>query len=93
MTETKVVDAPDLAAILFQEFQSASVAERLDGVRLEAPFLLDHELANVCLIRCKRHPDQREALVQGFRLLENFNVEAVATDHDAVLALATGLTA
>ena len=95
MTGTKVVDASALAAILFRESQAAAIAERLDGVRLVAPFLLGHELGNVCLMKCKRHPDQREALVQGFRLLEGFDVEEVATDHDAVLALAlaTGLTA
>ena len=95
MTRTKVVDASALAAILFEEPQSATVAERLDGVRLKAPFLLGHELANVCLMKCRRHPDQREALVRGFRLLEKFDVQAVTTDHDAVLALAleTGLTA
>ncbi len=95
VTDTKVVDASALAAILFQEPRSASIAGRLDGARLKAPFLLGHELAKVCLMKCKRHPDQREVLVQGFRLLRNFEVEAVATDHDAVLALAltTGLTA
>ena len=95
MTVVKIVDASALASILFRESQSAAVAERLEGVRLMAPFLLGHELANVCLIKCRRHPDQRAALAQGFRLLEGFAIEEVATDHDAVLALAlaTGLTA
>ena len=95
VTAAKVVDASALAAILFQESQSAIIAERLEGAHLTAPFLLGHELANVCLIKCRRYPEQRETLVQGFRLLEGFDVEEVATDHDAVLrlALATGLTA
>jgi predicted nucleic acid-binding protein len=42
-----------------------------------------------------RHPDQREALLAGFRLRERLGVEEIAVDHNAVvdLALETGLTA
>ena len=65
------------------------------GARLMAPGLLAFELANVCLMKCKRHPDQREMLLAGFQLFGRLGVEEVAVDHAGVLQLAmeTGLTA
>lgn len=71
------------------------VAARLDGATLRAPALLDHELANVCLIKGRRHPERRDALAAAFRLRNRLRVEIIAVDHDDVLALAhaVGLTA
>jgi uncharacterized protein with PIN domain len=62
----KVVDASALAALLFGEPEAEAVAARLDGARLVAPSLLGFELANVCLIKTRRHPEQREALTAAF---------------------------
>ena len=95
MTVVKVVDASALAAFLFGEPEAGTIADRLDGVRLVAPGILDFELANVCLVKCRRHPDQRDALLDGFRLRGRLGVEEIAVDHAGVvdLALATGLTA
>jgi predicted nucleic acid-binding protein len=94
VTGIKVVDASALAAILFAEPEADAVAERLTGVRLLAPSLLDYELANVCLTRIRRQPSQREALRAAFRLARRLKVETVAVDHTAALDLAeaTGLT-
>jgi predicted nucleic acid-binding protein len=91
----KVVDASALAAILFDEPDAEVVAEKLSGARLTAPSLLGFELANVCLIKSRRHPAQREALAAAFRLRARFGVTEAAVDHDGTLALATatGLTA
>jgi predicted nucleic acid-binding protein len=91
----KVVDASALAALLFGEPEGDAVAARLTGARLVAPALLGFELANVCLIKSRRYPDQRQALAAAFRLRERLGIEEVAVDHDAMLALATetGLTA
>lgn len=95
MTAAKVVDASALAALLFGEPEAEWIAGRLDGHRLVAPSLLSFELANVCLVKCRRHPDRREALVASLRLRGRLGVEEIAVDQDAVveLALETGLTA
>jgi predicted nucleic acid-binding protein len=95
VTTTKAVDASALAALLFGEPEAEAIASRLDGVRLVAPDLLPFELANVCLVKCRRHPDQREALLAALKLRGRLGVEEIAVDHDAVveLALVTGLTA
>jgi predicted nucleic acid-binding protein len=95
VTSVKVVDASALAALLFGEPEGESVASRLAGGRLVAPFLLGFELTNACLKKIRRHPSQREALQTAFRLRGRLGVEELGTDYDAVLELAaeTGLTA
>ncbi len=94
MTAVKVVDASALAALLFGEPEAEAVAGRLDGARLVAPSLLAFELANVCLMKCRRHPKRRKALLAAFRLRGRLGVEEVAVDHASALELAlkTGLT-
>ncbi|MGH7070355.1 MAG: type II toxin-antitoxin system VapC family toxin [Acetobacteraceae bacterium] len=91
----KVVDASAVAALLFGEPEADAGAERLEGARLLAPSLLAFELANVCLIKIRRHPAQRGALLAAFRLRTRLPVEEVAVAHDLALdlAAATGLTA
>jgi predicted nucleic acid-binding protein len=64
----KVVDASAVAALLFGEPEAETVADRLDSVRLAAPALLDYELANVCVVKLRRHPQQHDALLAGFQL-------------------------
>jgi predicted nucleic acid-binding protein len=91
----KVVDASAIAALLFGEPEAESVANRLGEARLFAPALLGFELANVCLIKSRRHPEQRPALATAFQLRDRLAIEHVAVDHDSAfeLAVATGLTA
>jgi predicted nucleic acid-binding protein len=91
----KVVDASAFAALLFGEPQARAVADRLADSRLVAPGLLAFELANICLIKSRRHPDLRPALLAAFRLRDRLRVEEVAVDHHDALRLAaeTGLTA
>ncbi|MEO9191005.1 MAG: type II toxin-antitoxin system VapC family toxin [Acetobacteraceae bacterium] len=59
-----------------------------------APGLLAFELANVCLTKTRRHPEQRPALLAAFRLRARLGVEEIAVDHEKALDLgaATGLT-
>ncbi len=94
-TPVKVVDASALAALLFGEPEADAVAEQLGDARLVAPALLGFELANICLVKSRRHPDQRLALTAAFRLRDRLAVDEVGVDHDGALALAaaTGLTA
>jgi len=95
VTDVKVVDASALAALLFGEPQADAIAGQLANARLVAPALIGFELANVCLIKCRRHPDQNPALKTAFELRHRLQIEEVAVDHDASLDLAgkTGLTA
>ena len=91
----KGIDASALAALLFGEPEAEDVAAQLDAARLVAPALLGFEVANVCLVESRRHPDQAAALRAAFRLRARLGVEEVAVDQDEVLELAaaTGLTA
>ena len=91
----KVVDASAIAALLFGEPEAEAISRRLGDARLVAPALLRFELANVCLIKARRHPDQEPELTAAFRLRDRLAVEEVAVDHDSALELAatTGLTA
>jgi predicted nucleic acid-binding protein len=91
----KVVDASAMAALLFGEPEAEMVAGRLGEARLVSPSLLAFELANVCLTKCRQHPEQRKALMLAFRLRDRLRVEEVAVDHEGTLDLAvlTGLTA
>jgi hypothetical protein len=52
------------------------------------PSLLDFELANVCLVKMRRQPTQRDALRAAFRLAHRLRVETVSVDHAATLDLA-----
>ena len=58
---------------------------------LVAPTLISFELANVCLVKTRRHPAQRDALRQAFQLRIRLQIEELAVDHDAILALAETL--
>ncbi len=91
----RVVDASALAALLFGEPEAEHIAGQLTDSRLVAPALLGFELANVCLIKCRRHPDQNNTLRTAFALRAQMQIEEIAVDHDENLALAaaTGLTA
>ena len=91
----KVVDASALAALLFGEAEGAAIAERLRDADLIAPALLPFEIANVCIKKMRRQPDQRDALRVAFGILDRMEVGIVEVDHDEVLGLAdrSGLTA
>ena len=91
----RVVDASAAAAVMFGEPGAETVAERLVGAHLLAPPIIELELANVCVIKSRRRPDQRDALREAFRRRHRFGIEIVAIDPDAALDLAgeTGLTA
>jgi predicted nucleic acid-binding protein len=95
VTAAKVVDASALGALLFGEPDGAAVAQRLRGAGLIAPALLPFEVANVCVKKMRRHPDQRDALMAAFRMLDQMEVGVVEVDQGEALVLAegSGLTA
>ena len=91
----EVVDASALAALLFGEPEAVLVAQRLLATRLVAPALLQFELANICLTKLRRHPQQRDAILAGYALRERVAIETVDVEQHEVLATAeaSGLTA
>ena len=90
-----VVDASALAALIFGEPEAGAVVRRLRGASMAAPALLWFEIANVCLKKIKKYPDQQAALRKAFDLALNLPITILAVDHDAVLDLAEvkGITA
>lgn len=60
----KIVDASALACVTFQEPGEQSVRTRLTGHQWHAPALLRFEMANVCLKKIRRHPSQRDKLLE-----------------------------
>ncbi len=90
----KIIDASAVVAVVFDEPERARIADRVRGFDLVAPTLLEFELANVCLMKLRRKPDQRDTLLAAYRLRRRLPVETLDGDFAAVLALAdrTGLT-
>ncbi len=90
----KVVDASAIAAFLFGEPEGVAVLERIDGHTLIAPTLFGFELANVCVVKCRRNPDMRDLIVANFARRNELGIEEHAIDYDGVVATAaeTGLS-
>lgn len=95
MTAVRVVDASAIAALLFGEPEAEEISNRLGDASLVAPGLFGFELANVCLMKIRRHPERRDELAVAFAGRARLGVKQAAVDHDEVvrLATATGLTA
>ena len=53
-----------------------------------APAFLWFEVGNVCLMRIRRHPGQRDALFAAIAILPRMEIETVEVDQGAALLLA-----
>lgn len=84
-----VVDASALAALVFHEPEGLDMLERFEGVTLRAPELLDYEMANICVIKQRRHPDQIDSLALQFKAYGRLDVQLDSVDIEAVRRLAT----
>ncbi len=89
-----VIDASALAAMVFGESTAEEVALRVNGRPMSAPALPWFEMANVCLNKIKRNPGEAEQYIALLNEVSTVGIEAVAVNHQAVVALAweTGLT-
>ena len=89
-----IVDASALAAVAFGEPQAQAVSGRLTGATLVAPALIWFELANICLKKIRRQPEDAESFLVGLRYALHLGVQAREVDCLAVVALAreTGLS-
>jgi predicted nucleic acid-binding protein len=81
----KVVDASALAALLFDEPEAESVADRLEGGNLVAPALLSFEIASVCLKKLRRDPTQRNPLLAALLVYDRMPIEILGVDHAGAL--------
>ena len=90
----KIVDASAIAAVLFNEPQAVEMTQKLAAASLIAPTLFWFEMASICLKKMTQYPDKREAVLQAYTLLDNFDIKPVEVDHQAVVSLAeqTGIT-
>lgn len=95
MRVTKVIDTSAVAALLFGEPECEEAAALMNNCELAASPLLQFELANVCLIKCRRHPEQRDNLLSAFNLRKQLGIREIAVNQGEVVQLAeeTGLTA
>ena len=95
MAKLKVIDASALVAILFGEAGAEAVLAKVEDAELIAPSLLDYEVSNVCLMKLRREPAQRNKLLEIFFMRDEIEIERLGVDFEAVLGLAeaTGLTA
>ena len=84
----KVVDASAVGAMLFGEPDGPQIAARLRESRLVAPALLHFEVASICVKKLKRHPGQRDALLEGMRFLGRLAIERLEVNMSAVVGLA-----
>ena len=81
-----VVDCSVLAGLLFQEHWLGQAQARIEGRSLKAPWLLDHELANVAV---KKHRAGFVELARdGLSAYAELDVERFETSPSAVYALA-----
>jgi predicted nucleic acid-binding protein len=87
-TESKVVDASALAAILFGEPRAAEVATRLGDAVLVAPTLLRYDIASVCLKKLALYPKRRKAILKALSFLDELDLREVEVPADQVVILA-----
>jgi predicted nucleic acid-binding protein len=73
-----VVDSSALAAVLFQEAESALVLSRMAGLDLIAPQLLAYEIGNVATMKVRRDPSAAAWAEAGIRKFEELEIEFVA---------------
>jgi predicted nucleic acid-binding protein len=94
VTVAKVVDASAVAAVIFVEPRAEEASSLIRGSRLYAPVLIEYELSNVCVKKCRQFPGQQAALLVSYAGRTSLPIHLVAVDHAGVtdLALRTGLS-
>jgi predicted nucleic acid-binding protein len=83
-----VVDASAFLAVTFGEPEGRNVEEHLKGRRFIAPTLLLYEIANVTLVKMRRHPDRSDAYREAFDAFLKLAIDFAVVDFSAVFMLA-----
>jgi predicted nucleic acid-binding protein len=84
----KVVDASAVAAVVFGEPEAETVAVIGRDFTLASPTLLPFEIANVCMKKIRRRPDERSALLAAYRLFCQLDIALAEIKLDQVILLA-----
>jgi len=84
----RVVDASALVALVFVEAEAEQISDRLGDFDLAAPALLQFELANACLMKLRRNPDRRDAILRQYFSQATMLIETRDVDQAEVLDLA-----
>lgn len=82
-----VVDASAIAAVLFDEPESAPVVAGV-GDALLAPSLLHYEIASVCTTKLLREPARARLILSRYRLLASLDIELAEPDWETLPLLA-----
>ena len=82
-----VVDASAVAAVLFDEPESAPVVASV-GDTLLAPSLLRYEIASVCATKLQREPARAKLILSRYRLLASLDIELAVPDWETLPLLA-----
>jgi len=92
--DIKVVDASAIGALLFGEPEGPEIAERLEGDRLIAPYLLPFEVASICRKKLQCHAMQRRVILKALAMFEDMDIERIEINLPSIVLLAeqTGLT-
>ncbi|MEX2165015.1 MAG: type II toxin-antitoxin system VapC family toxin [Sulfuricaulis sp.] len=84
----KVIDASAMAALVFGEPEADEIGDRIRGVNLHAPVLIDFEVASVCLKKLRQYSKQRAALLAGHALAKQMAVQKHSVDTQEIVLLA-----
>lgn len=82
-----VIDASAIAAVLFDEPESAPVVAG-SGDTLLAPRLLHYEIASVCTTKLAREPANAKLILSRYRLLASLDIELADPDWETLPLLA-----
>jgi len=82
-----VVDASAVAAVVFDEPESAPVLASITGA-LIAPTLLPYEMASVCATKLGRYPREANTIVSRYRLFAELDIELLEPDWPMLPMLA-----
>ena len=82
-----VVDASAIAAVLFNEPESAPVVASVRE-RMLAPTLLKYEIASVCAAKLAREPARADLTIARYRLLAHLDIEFTEAQWDLLPQLA-----
>ena len=82
-----VVDASAIAAVLFDEPESAPVVATVGDVLL-APSLLHYEMASVCTTKLQREPARARLILSRYRLFASLDIELAEPDWETLPLLA-----
>ena len=84
MTIGKVVDASAAAAVIFDEPERNLIVNRVQQFALHAPFLLQHEIASVCVKKSRRDPANEQLYLFVTQMLATLNVQFHSVDARSV---------